>query len=301
MVVAAHKEDLGWLKTIGHPTLVYRRAATPHGLYVTPNVFHEHAVYLRCDLPSSYPPPTLYPLPSTPYPRPRTSALPPSRAPCTCPRARPCMGCRYICAFYTQLPKLSVFLHGHYTSWHNGGHRSPPAATQLQSMDLHAAAAANVSVYRSFNDYAECWRDSDGAWEAELAAQAHGWRREMAAHVGQPPRLTESYCCTQFIVSADRIRARPLKFWRTLLADLLDSTVPPVCKVSGHLLELTWGYMLGEPSTATCRKDGWGAGSAGGGPARGAVVGRSSGRSRRQGRGRARGGPRRRTGDGRRG
>lgn len=35
---------------------------------------------------------------------------------------------------------------------------------------------------------------------------------------------------------------------------------PDVCKVSGHLLEFTWGYLLGEPSNFTCRKDGWGVG-----------------------------------------
>ena len=66
-------------------------------------------------------------------------------------------------------------------------------------------------------------------------------------------------CCAQFVVSADRIRARPHAFWRRLLADLLDPAVPQVCKVSGHVLEMTWGWMLGEPPNATCRKDGWGA------------------------------------------
>lgn len=83
--------------------------------------------------------------------------------------------------------------------------------------------------------------------------------REMRPALGAPPWLKESYCCTQFLVSADRIRSRPHAFWRRLLADLLDPVVPPVCKVSGHLLELTWGYLLGEPPNATCRTDGWGA------------------------------------------
>ena len=81
----------------------------------------------------------------------------------------------------------------------------------------------------------------------------------MGPLLGPPPQLKESYCCTQFLVSADRIRSRPHSFWRKLLADLLDPKVPQVCKVSGHVLELTWGYLLGEPPNATCRKDGWGA------------------------------------------
>ena len=207
VVVAAHKENLKWLKRIGHPTLVYHRHVHS-GLYVTPNVFHEHAVYLR-----------------------------------------------FICAFYHQLPKLAVFLHGHHTSWHN---RNSPAVDQLLRTDLNAAARAG-KVYRSFNDYSQCWRDHEGEWGDEMLGQLQGWTREMRPLLGEPPGVKESYCCTQFLVSADRIRSRPLSFWRRLLADLLDPAVPPVCKVSGHLLELTWGYLLGEPANATCRRDGWGA------------------------------------------
>ena len=209
VIVAAHKEDLSWLKRINHPTLVYKRHVTLTGPYLTPNVFHEHAVYLR-----------------------------------------------YICAFYDQLPKLSVFLHGHRSSWHN---RQSPAADQLLRTDLQSAASAKGGVYRSFNDYSQCWRDHDGEWATEMLAQLHGWTREIGPLLGPPPQLKESYCCTQFLVSADRIRSRPHSFWRKLLADLLDQKVPQVCKVSGHVLELTWGYLLGEPPNATCRKDGWGA------------------------------------------
>ena len=94
-----------------------------------------------------------------------------------------------------------------------------------------------------------------------MLAQLQGWTREMRPFVGAAPKLAESYCCTQFVVSADRIRARPHAFWRHLLADLLDPKVPQTCKVSGHVLELTWGFLLGEPINATCRKDGWGGAS----------------------------------------
>ena len=207
VVIAAHKENLAWAKRLGHPTVVYRRHRSTTEPFVVPNVFHEHAVYLR-----------------------------------------------YICAFYDRLPRLTAFLHGHATSWHN--HNS--ASSQLLQMDLAAAARAG-QVYRSFNDYKECWRDGRGEWHDEMLAQAQGWAREMAPFVGAEPPLKESYCCTQFVVSADRIRARPHAFWRHLLADLLDPAVPQVCKVSGHVLELTWGLLLGEPANATCRRDGWGA------------------------------------------
>ena len=198
VVIAAHKENLAWAKRLGHPTVVYRRHRSTTEPFVVPNVFHEHAVYLR-----------------------------------------------YICAFYDRLPRLTAFLHGHATSWHN--HNS--ASSQLLQMDLAAAARAG-QVYRSFNDYKECWRDGRGEWHDEMLAQAQGWAREMAPFVGAEPPLKESYCCTQFVVSADRIRARPHAFWRHLLADLLDPAVPQVCKVSGHVLELTWGLLLGEPANA---------------------------------------------------
>lgn len=53
------------------PKVIYRRFVH-EGPHVVPNVFHEHAVYLR-----------------------------------------------YICAFYDELPALSLFIHGHHSSWHN--------------------------------------------------------------------------------------------------------------------------------------------------------------------------------------
>ena len=68
----------------------------------------------------------------------------------------------------------------------------------------------------------------------------------------------QAYCCTQFAVSAARIRLRSHLFWRSLLADLLDPEVPEVCKISGHMLELFWGYLLGEPADFKCRDDLWG-------------------------------------------
>jgi hypothetical protein len=45
---------------------------------------------------------------------------------------------RYICAFYDQLPRLSVFLHGHHTSWHN---RNSPAADQARLPTNHETCA----------------------------------------------------------------------------------------------------------------------------------------------------------------
>ena len=102
------------------PKLVYRRYVN-EGPHVTPNVFHEHAVYLR-----------------------------------------------YICAFYETLPALSLFVHGHKTSWHN--RRTPPVPTQLRSIDLRKAAVEG-GVYKSFNDVQQCWRDGEALWRAETAAQ----------------------------------------------------------------------------------------------------------------------------------
>lgn len=43
VIVAAHREKLKWLRELRYPTLVYHRASSPTQLYVTPNVYHEHA------------------------------------------------------------------------------------------------------------------------------------------------------------------------------------------------------------------------------------------------------------------
>ena len=155
------------------PTLIYRRYVH-EGPHVTPNVFHEHAVYLR-----------------------------------------------YICAFYDELPALSLFVHGHKTSWHNrrrvrirkvpalahhlrpaspalthgvrhsvtpfvgppvtirGHRRTPPVPTQLRSIDLRKAASEG-GVYKSFNDVQQCWRDGEALWRVETAAQVG---HHLAGHV----------------------------------------------------------------------------------------------------------------------
>ena len=52
---------------------------------------------------------------------------------------------------------------------------------------------------------------------------------------------------------------KPVLFTPPASSSLILGQVPAVCKVSGHLLELVWGYLLGEPTNATCRRDGWGA------------------------------------------
>ena len=31
-----------------------------------------------------------------------------------------------------------------------------------------------------------------------------------------------------------------------------------MCKLSGHMFELLWGYLLGEPADFKCRGDNWG-------------------------------------------
>ena len=46
VVVAAHKENLDWLRELAYPKIIYKRYVH-NGPHVTPNVFHEHAVYLR--------------------------------------------------------------------------------------------------------------------------------------------------------------------------------------------------------------------------------------------------------------
>ena len=86
---------------------------------------------------------------------------------------------RYICAFYDDLPRLSVFLHGHETSWHH--RRKPTAAEQLRRLDLRGAAQAG-GVYLSFNDYQECWREGSGEWERELVAQVWNNQTDLCMH-----------------------------------------------------------------------------------------------------------------------
>ena len=44
-------------------------------------------------------------------------------------------------------------------------------------------------MYRSFNSLGECMGGSQRgiAWQAEAAAQAHGWARQLSWELGPPP------------------------------------------------------------------------------------------------------------------
>ena len=190
-VIVVHKEPVYWAADLPMAVPPYRRHVTADGLYVVPNVYHEHAVYLH-----------------------------------------------YIAAFYDELPPLSVFLHGHRSSWHNT-RLNGPAVDRVRELVKQSGALADPAppgAYVSLNDYDQCFRDVpmpplrhyptvDGRgksaprlpateWAAEVAAQAHGWERQMAPEIGAAPPLREAYCCTQFAVSADRIRRRSHAFWR---------------------------------------------------------------------------------------
>ena len=167
----------------------------------------------------------------------------------------------YIVAFYDRLPRLTFFLHGHNDSWHNRFSKHPKSPPHLDFFreETVRQLAASDQVYRSFNDLTYYNRFGPKEWRRWLAAQRPGYERLLQPTIGTPPSLA-AYCCSQFVVSAARIRGRPLAFWRTLLAALLDvKRTPRLCVPSSHLLEIVWGVLLGEPAEAPCHEAGWGA------------------------------------------
>ena len=46
-MLALHTESDAWARQLDMPVLAYRRVARKEGLYVVPNVYREHAVYLH--------------------------------------------------------------------------------------------------------------------------------------------------------------------------------------------------------------------------------------------------------------
>ena len=91
------------------------------------------------------------------------------------------------------------------------------------------------------------------------------WTRHVGRFVGPPPRLRFSYCCVQLIVSRDLIRRRPRAMWESLLQELLDERSPRTCKISEHMLELSWAWLLGaQPQVEADCAERWGEGGAGG-------------------------------------
>lgn len=167
----------------------------------------------------------------------------------------------YIIQYYDQLPDLSLFFHGHASSWHSGD-----AVEMLSLVNLTYLAQRQ---YTSFNckqatSLAREGYNNRGVEYPQYAAMELHWRDLTAGHLGNTtvdtqmeadpaggqhlytvdtmPRLLTHYCCNQFAVTRESIHAYPKSYYTDLYSWCRTTTLKPYWsgRLFEHLLPTMW-------------------------------------------------------------
>lgn len=144
----------------------------------------------------------------------------------------------YIVTNYNNLPSSVAFVHGHLNGWH-------------QDKDiLSALREYSGQDYYTLNDrkqrntfYDGCGQVPEHAWaSAELN---WNWARDGLVEIKPdypiPSRL-EFTCCSQFVVTRERILANTLDFYRRCVDWLVKTNKEDY--ITGRVFEHNWHYMM---------------------------------------------------------
>jgi hypothetical protein len=142
---------------------------------------------------------------------------------------------RFIIDHYDDLPRRTVFLHGHRASWHN---KDMAAVLRALNWDLEYA---NLN----FNSGLHLAPDApaEGGGPMRYGYIKAVWPSFFEPWFGPIPPYFNVHCCGQFLVSRDAIRALPLAFWQTYYTLALRSpfVVPANLAI---LFEHMWGFVM---------------------------------------------------------
>ncbi|KAF7188335.1 hypothetical protein HII31_10399, partial [Pseudocercospora fuligena] len=152
---------------------------------------------------------------------------------------------------YDDLPWMTVFVHGHFISWH----QSDTITNLIRTLNRTALAQVGYVPLRC-DWYPSCskeirpqhhdavyWGPGVKRKETEFAI-AGNWRQLFPGE--KLPETISSVCCAQFAVTRAAIRRRPrddyIRMREWLIHTLLED------EVSGRVLEKLWAYIFtGEP------------------------------------------------------
>jgi len=141
---------------------------------------------------------------------------------------------KFIIDHYDRLPNNTAFVHGHRHSWHSG-REIDDSLINLRWHD-YPYLDINFHYWQTANT-----KNSKGDHHV---IKEH-WDALYKEYLGEMPNLLNFYCCAQFVVSRERIRLRPVKFYERLYEFLLQNKISSY--FSSRLLEYTWSYIFGEP------------------------------------------------------
>jgi hypothetical protein len=142
---------------------------------------------------------------------------------------------RFIIDHYDNLPRRTVFLHGHRASWHN---KDMAVVLRALNWDLEYA---NLNVNSGLHLAPDA--PVEGGGPMRYAYIKAVWPTAFQPWFGPIPPYFNVHCCGQFLVSRDAIRALPLAFWQAYYNLALRSpfAVPANLAI---LYEHMWGFVM---------------------------------------------------------
>ena len=160
---------------------------------------------------------------------------------------------RFILMFWDYLPEHVAFVHGHEKTWHQEGYRM---SYMLRNVCLDKFGYASLNAFEN-----EAWRPVKGA-KSYFNIIKRYWKL-VEPYLGAMPKSGfKEKCCAQFVVSRERIKARPRELYELILKQMTDPKKDyrraPHGRNSGwdliHFWESIWHYIFGEDAVVNTRK-----------------------------------------------
>lgn len=149
---------------------------------------------------------------------------------------------KFIIDNYDNLPPNVAFIHGHEDAWH----QRLAQQNSKSFLDIIRCAKYKEYGYVSLNNYYIDDRDDNSANQKHLLAV---WDELFRPFLNRdPPAYSLNDCCAQFIVSRERILARPkeaYEHWYNYL--IFKDPVEDNSYIIGVVFEFMWPIIFGEP------------------------------------------------------
>ena len=175
----------------------------------------------------------------------------------------------YIIDHYDALPSISLFLHGHESSWHTfplGQHfilnrlaSLPPRHLPRGYMQLSCIHRQESFLFTRVVDANHASANGPRWKEAMAGYFMQAWREGLGVAFGAPlpPPYIQTACCATFAASREAIRRRPRSFYEGLRHWLLTTKQDKYW--AGVAIEFSWHMMFSgeavlDPGVEECRK-----------------------------------------------
>lgn len=160
---------------------------------------------------------------------------------------------RFILLFWDFLPEHVAFVHGHEKAWHQEGYLM---SYMLRNVCFQKFEYISLSAFES-----DAWRPIKGSMSYFDIIKRY-WKLVKPYLGDLPKRGFKEKCCAQFIVSRDRIKARPRELYELILHQMTDHKKKyrraPHGRNNGwdliHFWEAIWHYIMGEDAIVNTRK-----------------------------------------------